>query len=117
MNPNTEYERFTQEIYRQLSQATKVNAADVQHNVKREGQSGQKHQIAVYWEYEKLHSGSCRTGVLNISLHPYRFSRLGSEPVQGDYLEIRRDLLCNRAVCRQRFPFGSVSEMDRGIIL
>ena len=49
MNPNTEYERFTQEIYRQLSQATKVNAADVQHNVKLEGQSGQKHQIAVYW--------------------------------------------------------------------
>lgn len=53
MNPNTEYERFTQEIYRQLGQATKVNAADVQHNVKLEGLSGQKHQIDVYWEYEK----------------------------------------------------------------
>lgn len=53
MNPNTEYERFTQEIYRQLGQATKVNAADVQHNVKLEGRSGQKHQIDVYWEYEK----------------------------------------------------------------
>ncbi|MBP5521261.1 MAG: restriction endonuclease [Bacteroidales bacterium] len=53
MDPNTEYERFTQEVYRQLSQATKVNAADVQHNVKLEGQSGQKHQIDVYWEYEK----------------------------------------------------------------
>ena len=53
MNPNTEYERFTQEIYRQLGQATRVNAADVQHNVKLEGRSGQKHQIDVYWEYEK----------------------------------------------------------------
>lgn len=53
MNINTEYERFTQEIYQQLSQATKVNAADVQHNVKLEGRSGQKHQIDVYWEYEK----------------------------------------------------------------
>ena len=49
----TEYERFTQEIYRQLSQATRVNAADVRHNVKLEGKSGQKHQIDVYWEYEK----------------------------------------------------------------
>lgn len=53
MNPNTEYELFTQEIYRQLGQATRVNAADVQHNVKLEGRSGQKHQIDVYWEYEK----------------------------------------------------------------
>lgn len=53
MNHNTEYERFTQEIYRQLGQATKVNSADVQHNVKLEGRSGQKHQIDVYWEYEK----------------------------------------------------------------
>ena len=53
MNPNTNYELFTQEIYRQLGQAIKVNAATVQHNVKLEGKSGQKHQIDVYWEYEK----------------------------------------------------------------
>lgn len=53
MNPNTYYELFTQEIYRQLGQAIKVNAATVQHNVKLEGKSGQKHQIDVYWEYEK----------------------------------------------------------------
>ena len=30
-----------------------MNAANVQHNVKLEGRSGQKHQIDVYWEYEK----------------------------------------------------------------
>lgn len=53
MNPNTNYELFTREIYRQLGQATKVNAANVQHNVKLVGKSGQKHQIDVYWEYEK----------------------------------------------------------------
>lgn len=53
MNPNTEYERFTQEIYRQLGQVTRVNAANVQHNVKLEGLSGQMHQIDVYWEYKK----------------------------------------------------------------
>lgn len=53
MNQNTEYERFTQETYRQLSQATKVNTIDVKHNVKLEGKSGQKHQIDVYWEYIK----------------------------------------------------------------
>ena len=53
MNPNTAYELFTREIYQQLGQATKVNAANVQHNVKLVGKSGQKHQIDVYWEYEK----------------------------------------------------------------
>ena len=53
MNPNTNYELFTREIYRQLGQATKVNAANVKHNVKLVGKSGQKHQIDVYWEYEK----------------------------------------------------------------
>lgn len=53
MNPNTEYERFTHDIYRQLCQATMVNSYDVRHNEKLVGQSGQKHQIDVYWEYEK----------------------------------------------------------------
>ena len=53
MNTYTEYEYFTQEIIQQLAQATQVKEASVQHNVKLEGLSGQKHQIDVYWEYEK----------------------------------------------------------------
>ena len=53
MDPNTYYELFTREFYLQLSQAAKVNAANIQHNVKMVGKSGQKHQIDVYWEYEK----------------------------------------------------------------
>lgn len=53
MNPNTEYERFTQEVYRQLLSCQHPNIANVQHNIKLEGHSGCKHQIDVYWEYEK----------------------------------------------------------------
>ena len=52
MNPNTEYERFTQEIYQQLVNSDVVRATKVQHDVKLEGRSGQKHQIDVFWEYE-----------------------------------------------------------------
>lgn len=52
MNQNTEYERFTQEIYQQLVNLDVKWKTDVQHNVKLEGRSGQKHQIDVYWEYE-----------------------------------------------------------------
>ena len=52
MNTNTEYERFTQEIYQQLVNTDVVKATQVLHNVKLEGRSGQKHQIDVYWEYE-----------------------------------------------------------------
>lgn len=52
MNQNTEYERFTQEIYQQLVDSDVVKATTVQHNVKLIGRSGQKHQIDVYWEYE-----------------------------------------------------------------
>ena len=52
MNPNTEYERFTQEIYQQLVNLDVVRTTKVQHNVKLEGRSSQKHQIDVYWEYE-----------------------------------------------------------------
>lgn len=51
MNPNTEYERFTQEIYQQLVNLDVVRTTKVQHDVKLEGRSGQKHQIDVYWEY------------------------------------------------------------------
>ena len=52
MNPHTEYERFTQEIYQQLVNLDVVRTTKVQHDVKLEGRSGQKHQIDVYWEYE-----------------------------------------------------------------
>ena len=52
MNQNTEYERFTQEIYQQLVNLDVVRTTKVQHDVKLEGRSGQKHQIDVYWEYE-----------------------------------------------------------------
>ena len=53
MNPNTEYERFTQEVYKQLLNCRHLNIANVQHNIKLLGRSGCKHQIDVYWEYEK----------------------------------------------------------------
>lgn len=52
MNPNIEYERFTQEIYQGLINADDIKTIDVQHNVKLTGKSGQEHQIDVYWEYE-----------------------------------------------------------------
>lgn len=51
MNPNTAYELFTLEIYQLLINAQGVKTVQVQHNVKLEGRSGQKHQIDVYWEY------------------------------------------------------------------
>ena len=52
MNQNTEYERFTQEIYQQLVNLDVVRTTKVQHDVKLEGRSGHTHQIDVYWEYE-----------------------------------------------------------------
>ena len=52
MNPNIEYEKFTQEIYQELVNADVLKTTDVQHNVKLKGRSGQEHQIDVYWEYE-----------------------------------------------------------------
>ncbi|MBR5912182.1 MAG: restriction endonuclease [Bacteroidales bacterium] len=52
MNSNTEYELFTREIYQQLVNSDVVRATKVQHDIKLEGRSGQKHQIDVYWEYE-----------------------------------------------------------------
>lgn len=52
MNPNTEYELFTQSVYQQLVNMDVVRATIVQHNIRLVGKSGQKHQIDVYWEYE-----------------------------------------------------------------
>ena len=52
MNPNKEYELFTREIYQQLVNSDVVRPTNVEHDVKIEGRSGQKHQIDVYWEYE-----------------------------------------------------------------
>lgn len=54
MNQNTEYEKYTQEIYQQLLNTDfgNVKTVEVLHNVKLRGRSGQEHQIDVYWEYE-----------------------------------------------------------------
>lgn len=52
MNPNIEYELFTQSVYQQLVDLDVARTTQVQHDIKLEGKSGQKHQIDVYWEYE-----------------------------------------------------------------
>lgn len=52
MNLNTEYEKFTQEIYLGLMNPKGVQTVDVKHNVKLKGSSGQQHQVDVYWEYQ-----------------------------------------------------------------
>ena len=52
MNPNKEYEKFTQEIYQELVNNDVLKPTKVLHNVKIKGKSGQEHQIDVYWEYE-----------------------------------------------------------------
>ena len=53
MNASTEYEQFTQEVYQQLSAHKYTGFNRVRHNIKLKGGSGCKHQIDVYWEYEK----------------------------------------------------------------
>jgi hypothetical protein len=52
MNPNKEYEKFTQEIYQSLINADVLKPTSVQHNIKLKGRSGQEYQIDVYREYE-----------------------------------------------------------------
>lgn len=52
MNPNTEFEQFTQRIYQKLVNNDVLKPTIVQHNVKLKGKSGCEHQIDVYWEYE-----------------------------------------------------------------
>ena len=53
MNPNTEFERFTQRVYQRLVDNEALEQSTVQCNVKLKGKSGCEHQIDVLWEYEK----------------------------------------------------------------
>ena len=52
MNPNTDFEKFTQHVYQKLVDNDVLKPTTVQHNVKLKGKSGCVHQIDVYWEYE-----------------------------------------------------------------
>lgn len=52
MNPNTDFELFTQRIYQKLVDNDVLKPTTVQHNVKLKGKSGCEHQIDVFWEYE-----------------------------------------------------------------
>lgn len=53
INPNTEFEHFTQRVFQKLDSNNVIKPSRVQHNVKIKGKSGCEHQIDVYWEYEK----------------------------------------------------------------
>ena len=52
MNPNIDFELFTQRVYQKLVNNSILKPISVQHNVKLKGKSGCEHQIDVYWEYE-----------------------------------------------------------------
>jgi hypothetical protein len=49
----TEYEQLVRGIYQALHDADGLVTVDVRHNAKLQGRSGAKHQIDVYWEFEK----------------------------------------------------------------
>ncbi len=53
MNPNTEYEKFVQELYQELIKNSGINTIEGMHDTKLEGKSCGKHQIDVCWKYEK----------------------------------------------------------------
>lgn len=52
MNPNTDFELFTQRVYQRLVNNDVLKPTTVKHNIKLRGKSGCEHQIDVYWEYE-----------------------------------------------------------------
>ena len=52
-NKNTEYEQFARKVFAGLSSQKRVKTIKLHHNVKLLGNSGTRHQIDVYWEYEK----------------------------------------------------------------
>lgn len=52
MNPNTEFERFTQRVFQILKNNGILKPTFVKHDVKLAGKSGCEHQIDVYFEYE-----------------------------------------------------------------
>ena len=51
MNKNTEYEMLVQDMYQTIVNEDAPDTIKVQHNVKIEGKSGQKHQIDVYFQF------------------------------------------------------------------
>lgn len=48
-----EYEQFVQNVYQKVIEAEGHDTVKVEHNIRLEGISGQKHQIDVYWEYRQ----------------------------------------------------------------
>lgn len=52
INENTEYEKFTREIYQTFLDNEDIKHIKVEHNVDLVGRSGCKHQIDVYYEFE-----------------------------------------------------------------
>lgn len=51
--PDRDYEHFVQRVYQTILAAEGKDTIKVEHDVRLEGVSGQKHQIDVYWEYKQ----------------------------------------------------------------
>ena len=50
-NVNTQYELLAKAVYEEILQSQGFDTVSVEHDVKLEGSSGQKHQIDVYWQF------------------------------------------------------------------
>ncbi|MGR6837996.1 restriction endonuclease [Aliivibrio wodanis] len=51
-----EFEFLVRSIYEQVLSQEDFNNIVVQHDVKKEGRSGQRHQVDLYWEFEVAHT-------------------------------------------------------------
>lgn len=53
MKPGIDYELFTEHVWKKLASNPIFNTSKIRHNTKLMGKSGCKHQIDVFWVYEK----------------------------------------------------------------
>jgi hypothetical protein len=114
MNKNTEYEVFTQEIYKHLLKTEGLETITVQHDVLIKGSHGQEYQIDVYWEF-------MTAGVLNrvaIECKNYKDKvRVGKI---RDFFGVVEDVgnIRGVVVSKQGFQSGAVQyALDHGIQL
>ncbi|GHT82101.1 hypothetical protein FACS1894137_00360 [Spirochaetia bacterium] len=111
MNKNTEYEVFSQEIYKEILEAEGLGTIKVQHDVSLCGGHEQEYQIDVYWEF--MTAGVCNRVAIECKNYA------GKTPVGKvrDFFGVVHDIgnIQGILVSKQGFQKGAIQfAMDHG---
>lgn len=109
MDKNTQYEIFSKDMHQYLldeSIRNNIKTLKLEHNIKLEGKSGQKHQIDVYWEYE--YNNKTYKIIIESKNYSNSVSIAKVRDFFGVIFDLRDQEICGYMITKKGFQEGAI---------